>query len=124
VPIASPPPTQTQSPGVTVTQTSTPEQSSAPNHTLEIALGVALPLLFILLVILGFLYLRKSRNAKRTKKDSSVSNVAQILDKRYICIVDFEPVASDELKLRAGDVVVLDLLFNDGWSKGKNGMIW
>jgi hypothetical protein len=124
VPIASPPPTQTQSPGVTGTQTSTPEQSSASNHTLEIALGVALPLLFILLVILGFLYLRKSRNAKRTKKDSSVSNVAQILDKRYICIVDFEPVASDELKLRAGDVVVLDLLFNDGWSKGKNGMIW
>ena len=43
-----------------------------------------------------------------------------MLDRRYIVVSDYEPSANDELKLRQGDTVVLDLLFSDGWAKGKN----
>jgi hypothetical protein len=31
--------------------------------------------------------------------------------------MEYQPTASDEVKLSVGDIVILDLLFNDGWAK-------
>eukprot|EP00842_Homolaphlyctis_polyrhiza_P000615 jgi/Hompol1/1554/HPOL_005634-RA len=62
------------------------------------------------------------RSATRTPSISSnnTPDVGTILDKKFIVTTDYEPSASDELRLRVGDSIVLDLLFNDGWAKGKN----
>ncbi|KAL5033781.1 hypothetical protein RTP6_001699 [Batrachochytrium dendrobatidis] len=57
-------------------------------------------------------------NTNRTSSDAN--GVGAILEKAFIVTTDYEPCASDELRLRVGDSIVLDLLFNDGWAKGKN----
>ncbi|KAL2917338.1 hypothetical protein HK105_203002 [Polyrhizophydium stewartii] len=58
--------------------------------------------------------------ARPNSKESTVPDVGTILEKKFVVTTDYEPSASDELRLRVGDSIVLDLLFNDGWAKGKN----
>ncbi|KAH9250015.1 hypothetical protein BASA83_001072 [Batrachochytrium salamandrivorans] len=60
------------------------------------------------------------RAAGAAISDTSAPDVGTILEKKFVVTTDYEPSASDELRLRVGDSIVLDLLFNDGWAKGKN----
>ncbi|KAI8914331.1 hypothetical protein EDD86DRAFT_244543 [Gorgonomyces haynaldii] len=104
-------------PTITNQSTKSPEQSptSVPtgqsetpsdkkdDSTRNILLGVLIPIGVIALAVGGFFVY------KRQKKEAPETSVGQILDKRYVVIVDYHPVASDELELRQGDVVVLDL---------------
>ncbi|KAI8897288.1 hypothetical protein BC833DRAFT_565938 [Globomyces pollinis-pini] len=86
-----------------------------------IALGFGL-LLFLLLTFLAYFILSKriSNGGFGIIAKPGSKKPSDVLDKRYIVIMDYTPVASDEVAMQVGDIVVLDLLFNDGWAKGKN----
>ncbi|KAI8822491.1 uncharacterized protein EV422DRAFT_524190 [Fimicolochytrium jonesii] len=47
-------------------------------------------------------------------------NVSSVLEKRYVVAHAYDAAADDEISLRVGDHVRLNLLFNDGWAKGVN----
>ncbi|KAI8817502.1 uncharacterized protein EV422DRAFT_540918 [Fimicolochytrium jonesii] len=47
-------------------------------------------------------------------------SVASVLEKNYVVRHDYQPAAEDEVQLKVGDRIRLDLLFNDGWAKGTN----
>lgn len=80
--------------------------------------GISTVLLVLLIVssVLVALVLAWWIYRQKTKRDS----VGHFLEKRFIVTLDYDPVAPDELALKVGQVVVLDLLFNDGWAKGRN----
>ncbi|KAI8923316.1 hypothetical protein BC831DRAFT_471665, partial [Entophlyctis helioformis] len=58
--------------------------------------------------------------AGKSSTSSAAPDVGTILERKFVVTTEYEPSASDELRLHVGDVIVLDLLFNDGWAKGKN----
>jgi hypothetical protein len=37
--------------------------------------------------------------------------------------LEFKPILVDELRVNLGDIVALELLFNDGFAKAKNGKL-
>lgn len=124
-------PISTQSPNATSSLVPS-AQTNQPNDIVPIVLSVLIPFTVIVVCLLLYLYFRYRKRESRQDKKGGFS-VEGILDKvfhyliflqRYICIVDYEPAADDELKLRIGDTVVLELLFNDGWGKGKNSKVY
>ncbi|KAI8903694.1 hypothetical protein DFJ77DRAFT_323589 [Powellomyces hirtus] len=47
-------------------------------------------------------------------------SVASVLEKKYVVRHEYQPAAEDEVQLKVGDRIRMDLLFNDGWAKGTN----
>ncbi|KAJ3155761.1 hypothetical protein HDU86_004230 [Geranomyces michiganensis] len=47
-------------------------------------------------------------------------SVTSVLEKKYVVRHEYQPAAEDEVQLKVGDRIRMDLLFNDGWAKGTN----
>jgi hypothetical protein len=85
-------------------------------------IGIVLSFVFILACALLFAYWMYARRQKSKQNNQSIlerkpTGANNVLEKRYIATLDYQPTASDEVKLQVGDIVILDLLFNDGWAK-------
>jgi hypothetical protein len=111
------------------TTTTAPAPSKTSNTTEAVESDKGIPLWGIISMILAiiclciFVYIYRQTSAAQELTDSTKKrplSPVDVLNKRYICIRDYTPIASDEVQLVVGDIVVLDLLFNDGWAKGKN----
>ncbi|KAL2914517.1 hypothetical protein HK105_205866 [Polyrhizophydium stewartii] len=50
----------------------------------------------------------------------SASRVVQILEQPHTVVIDYDPQMIDELRLRAGDQVLLESVWSDGWAHGYN----
>jgi hypothetical protein len=83
------------------------------NLSLWIAFGIIVFGLAVLCIFV-FIFYYRAITASKLIGPLIQSNAP---DKRYIVIEEYVPIASDEIRLKLGDVVVLDMLFNDGWAK-------
>jgi hypothetical protein len=112
---------------VSSTSTPTPTQSfdksipntpSNPGLSLGAIIGIVISVIFVLAcgMLFGYwIFVRRRHSGSKLERKPTHAN--NVLEKKYIVTLDYQPTASDEVKLAVGDIVVLDLLFNDGWAK-------
>jgi hypothetical protein len=94
--------------------TETSNQAAQLNNIQTILLSVLLPAGIVLVAAAIYMYFKWQKSQAKDERISAV------FDKRYIVMTEFRPIENDEIYLRAGDEVVVDSYFNDGWAKGKN----
>jgi hypothetical protein len=99
------------------------DSTVAPNTPSGIPIGAIVGIVFATIFVIAccllfgyWVFVRRKSNQDPGSKLERKPTL-NVLEKKYIVIMEYQPTASDEVKLSIGDIVILDLLFNDGWAK-------
>ena len=98
--------------------------SSIVTHTNEsqsnLAIAISIPIIVVFIALIALLVYRRSKTAARNSDKrlilqlDSAANIDSILHQRFQVVADYIPAAFDELQLRTGDTISIDIMFNDG----------